>query len=316
MRTKKKNSLIGAVTVLATIFIISITASGIGNAAETQKVTLPNWGWSGDFLPVYLMKILLEQKLGGYAVNTVELSDVASAISTDSGETQVNLFLWFPNSLPALQKYLDKGSIVNLGPLCNDLPEGMFVPSYFAEKYGIRSIKDLNDPEVAKLLDFDNDGKGDWVGCDPGWACAPKNDEVIAAYGLDKLFQQKVGGSHLLKAAVVAKLKKKEPVVMFNFWPNDIFIEYPRGDVFTKLEDPLKLYTVCYVPKLVNKKWLDENPKAGDLLRQMKITGEDVMWFMKQVQENGDDPATLEALAQEWIDQNEDTVDGWINAID
>ncbi|MBT4287699.1 MAG: hypothetical protein HOD92_10205, partial [Deltaproteobacteria bacterium] len=87
------------------IFVLLITFPALGFAKSSKHVVIPNWGWSGDFPPIYITKVLLEDQLG-YTIEILELSDVASAIALDSGEIQLNMFLWFPNSEPVMKKYL------------------------------------------------------------------------------------------------------------------------------------------------------------------------------------------------------------------
>jgi glycine betaine/proline transport system substrate-binding protein len=296
------------------VIALFITSPTSGFAKGPKHVVMPNWGWSADFLAIYITKVLLEGELG-YTLEAVELSDAASCVATGTGEVQLNMFLWFPNSEPAMKKYLDAGTAVNLGVLYGDLQEGEFVSKWVSEKYGIKSLYDLDNPEYAKLFDDDGDGFGDLYGCDPGWMCAKINDKLLAGYGLDKLYKQVVGSMHLLKAATIGRLLSHKPVLMHNFYPNDIFIDYPIEEYFVFLEDPLEFYSRSYVPKLANKKWVDANPKAAELVRQMKITGEDVMWAMRKIRKLGDDPKVLEGLAREWIKEHQSTVDSWLKAI-
>jgi len=67
--------------------------------------------------------------------------------------------------------------------------------------------------------------------------------------------------------------------------------------------------------KFGNKKWMAENPKATALVRQVKMTPEDIMWMMGQVREKGDDDQVLTALAKEWMAKNQAAVDSWIEEI-
>lgn len=81
------------------------------------------------------------------------------------------------------------------------------------------------------------------------------------------------------------------------------------------LDDPQGYWFTSYVEKFANADWVAENPKAAELVRQVEMTTEDVMWSMKQVRDKGDDPDTLEAMAREWIANNQATVDSWVAAI-
>ena len=44
-------------------------------------------------------------------------------------------------------------------------------------------------------------------------------------------------------------LVSKEPVLMHNFYPNDIFMDYPIAEHFVFLKDPLEFYKRSYVLK-------------------------------------------------------------------
>jgi len=303
--------LVGCLLIAFAIFVVPAT----GMTKSAKHIRFPVGGWSGDFLPPYIVQVVLGDELG-YTVEVLQISDVASAVALSRGEIELNFFLWFPNSEPAVKPFFENGSVVDLGVLYGDLPQGFFVSKREAQQYGIRSIPDLNNPELVKLFDDDGDGKGDLLGCPAEWACARLNDETLDLYGLDKLYEQKMGSARLLTAAIIGKMEKNEPVLMSNFWPNDIFIHYPRGEAFVYLEDPKKFWGFAHVPKLANAKWVAENPKAVELLRAMKISGEDIMWMMGQVEEKGDDPATLEALAREWVSKNKALVDSWLEAIE
>ena len=129
-------------TLLVSFVVIAlfITSPASGFAKGPKHIVMPNWGWSADFLAIYITKVLLEGELG-YTLEVVELSDVASCVALGTGEIQLNMFLWFPNSEPSMKKYLDDGTAVNLGVLYGDLPEGEFVSKWVSEKYGIKSIK-------------------------------------------------------------------------------------------------------------------------------------------------------------------------------
>ena len=83
--------------------------------------------------------------------------------------------------------------------------QAIYIPKWVYDKEGIHSVNDLGKPEVAKMFDIDNDGKGDMLGCDPGWACAADTDRFIKEYALDKLYVQMVGDSNFLTSAFVAR---------------------------------------------------------------------------------------------------------------
>jgi len=45
------------------------------------------------------------------------------------------------------------------------------------------------------------------------------------------------------------------------------------------------------------------------------MTGADVGWSMAEIEERGDDPATLEAIAREWMADNQAEIDSWLEEV-
>ena len=300
---------------LALLMVISLflSLSPVGNAAETKHVKFSVSMWSGDWLPTYVPKILLEDNLG-YTTEVLSLSIPAGMAAIAAGEVEVTTIVWMPNNQPLVDKYLGQ-TIEDLGTIYPECLQAIFIPKWVSQQYGIKSISDLDNPQFAKMFDIDNDGKGDWLGCDPGWLCAKLNDQCIALYGLDKLYVQMMGEEHFLLAAMAGRMKKHEPVLISQFYPHVMFIDYPKDESMVVLDDPKHFWFTAHVQKFGNKKWIAGNPKAAELIRQVKMTAEDVMWMMKETRAKGDKPATLEAIAREWITKNKASVDSWLAKI-
>ena len=70
--------------------------------------------------------------------------------------------------------YENAGGAAKLTIMNEPLFDNM-VQAYFVDKKsydaGVKSIEDLKKPENMKRFDFNNDGKADLVGCNPGWGC-------------------------------------------------------------------------------------------------------------------------------------------------
>ena len=147
-----------------------------GCAPEAPKhVKFTSSNWIGDWLVVYVPKILVEDELG-YTSEIVNVSVPAMWAALGANEINVTTIPWLPNQENFKKEYADR--VEYLGVMYPDAPQGVFVPKWMYDQ-GIRAVSDLNDPELAKQFDIDGDGKGDWLGCDPGWACAQQNDEFI-----------------------------------------------------------------------------------------------------------------------------------------
>ncbi len=296
------------VLILITSMIVTTPAKG-----GEKSIVFAADSWIGTWLAIYLPKVLMEDKLG-YKTKVVNLSIAATFAAIASGEATIWVGSWIPNQHRYFDKYFDK--IEQLGLSYQGCTQAIYVPKWVYDEKGIRSVNDLHKPGVAKMFDIDNDGKGDMLGCDPGWACAADTDRFIKEYALDKRYVQMVGNQHFLTAAFFGRMKKKEPVLMYQFYPHQMFLEYKVGKDLMALEDPKRFWTSAYVAKFANRKWNRENPKGAALLRQVILTTDDILWNMDYVLKNGDKPDTLEAMAREWIAANKATVDLWLQAIE
>ena len=310
--SKRKWFALALVLLLAIVLVMSLIPAGCAPEAP-KHVKFTSSNWIGDWLVVYVPKILVEDELG-YTSEIVNVSVPAMWAALGANEINVTTIPWLPNQENFKKEYADR--VEYLGVMYPDAPQGVFVPKWMYDQ-GIRAVSDLNDPELAKQFDIDGDGKGDWLGCDPGWACAQQNDEFIEMYGLQDLYTQMVGDAHLLTAAFEGRMRENKPVMMYQFYPHQMFIDYPIGEAVMMLDDPMgydKWFT-AQIEKFASKQWIAENPEATKLLRAIQVTTDDVMWSMEYIREKGDDPATLDAHAREWMAANKATVDSWLEAI-
>jgi glycine betaine/proline transport system substrate-binding protein len=188
--------------------------------------------------------------------------------------------------------------------------------TYVSEQYGITSVEQLDNEEFVELFDVDDDGVGDVLGCDAAWKCAAINDEMIADYGLEGMYEQKYGAEAMMTVAIEGHMKKSEPVLFYFYTPHPIFVKFPIGESVTILEDPLGSWgELATIRKFGNKEWVEANPKAAELVRQIKMTQDDVGWSMAEIEARGDDVETLTAIAREWMAANQAAVDSWVAAV-
>lgn len=281
---------------------------------EKQKVTFFVSFWSGDWLPTYVPKILLEEKLG-YQVKIVNISDAAGFAAMANGEITFTATIWMPNNSPRVNKFLGK-TVAGLGTVYGDCYQTAFIPKWVSEKYGIKKMSDLNNPDFADLFDIDMDKKGDWLGCDPAWICAKMNDECISLYGLDKLFVQMMGEEHFLTAVTKGRMKTKEPILVSQFYPHIMFLDYPINESMVALEDDKNFWPKMTVEKYANKAWAENNPQAANLLKEIKMTPQDIMWSMEYIRTHGDSPDALERMTREWLAGHQKEVNLWLSTVD
>lgn len=296
-------------SLLALILVLSLVVPG---CAEKEKhVVFGTGAWSGDLLPIYPVKILLEEEFG-YTTEIVDLAVAATWAAMAAGEVDLWMGSWQPNQEDLKEKYA--ATTEELGLIYGDCLQGWMVPTWVSEQYGITSVGDLKDPEIARMFDDDGDDIGDIMGCDAAWKCAAVTDEEIAGYELTGMYEQKYGAEAMMLAAIEGKMKKNEPVLFYMYTPNPFFVRFPAGESVVWLDDPKDFWPVANVYTFGNKDWIKENPKAAKLCGLIEMTEDDVGWSMAEIEARGDDQATLEAIAREWIAAHQSEVDSWVEA--
>jgi glycine betaine/proline transport system substrate-binding protein len=284
-----------------------------GDSGEKNKAVFFVSFWSGDWLPTMVPKILLEENLG-YEIKIETLSVPVGFAAISKGEVSATVITWMPNNEPLVSKYLGN-TMVDLGVMYPDCFQTLFIPTWVSQQYNIKKLSDLNNPAFSELFDIDMDKKGDWLGCDPAWICAKMNDQCIALYGLEKLYVQMMGEEHMLTAVIKGRMETHKPVLVSQFYPHIMFLDYPIGESMIALEDSKNFWPMMHVNKYANKTWAVKNPKAVALIKAISMTANDIMWSMKYLKENGDTHEVLEAMSRQWLEKHRTDVDSWLDSI-
>ncbi len=214
-------------------------------------------------------------------------------------------------------------------------------------------MADLEDPEVAAIFDQDGDGVADLTGCNDGWGCNATIDLHVngcegddcpeaAEGGFDGLawgenVNQVVGQYSALMADVVARVERGEPVLFYTWTPNWTVDVLKPGEDVVWLESPEVPWEegqtaaeglegcvtdecqMGWVPNdiriVAHNEFLDANPAAAELFAQVEIPLEDIAAQNAEMNAADSYPeAEIATDASEWIENNRDLVDEWLQA--
>ena len=147
-------------------------------------------GWTGTYLPSYVLKVILEDELG-YTVEIADIGAIPAAFeSVASGRTYMFASAWFPARDSTFAKY---SNLVKLGQVYGgkgkDAYEGWMVSADIAKRYNLTHVRDLKDREVARALDTDGNGKGNLIGAPSDYVAAKRIPELLQDYGLTDLYE-------------------------------------------------------------------------------------------------------------------------------
>lgn len=304
---------------------LMLAATG-ANAQE--KVTLSDLNWNGAQAIGHVLSAIIEDQMGGEAEIVQGMNQAAVIMAgMDKGDGSIDVFtdLWMPNQQALWDEYVEGNQTVDV----NEPYKGtsnIYVPAYMADK--VKSIEDLNNPEIAAMFDTDGDGKGEYWAGDVTWASTKRWQIKFKSYGLDGLWEPNIVSADTFKAGLEAAYASSKPQLFYYWTPEALHVKYD----LVALEEPAR-YDGCEDVNLDAENWLEvsefdcviaandvyvafskslyeRNPAVANMLKRVKFTGDEINQWIVEMFENKRDPREV---AEEWIAENQDVVNSWIN---
>ena len=293
--------------------------------------------WTGGIITCEVAVGILEREMGYKVKQTVFPSGTGLWEAIAAGELDFACESWpsyaeaddvmFNEDLiydgKVVKSYKGDGTVDLLGTTGIVGMSDYWIPRYAAEKFGIKTWKDLNKHKK-EFATIETGGKGRLIGCPvAGWNC--HDQKRLDLLGID--FQADELGT---EAAAVAEAKaaymRNEPFLLYLWSPHWFFGEFDMvgvglpdyatcaGDTFTEANNwktcgtdgwPAtgwdKDYTMNYMnPEVMSK---PENADAVAFFKKMKFANTDQAKMLVRV---GDDGLSVEEAVQEWKDSSSD----------
>ncbi|MGB1239118.1 MAG: glycine betaine ABC transporter substrate-binding protein [Pseudomonadales bacterium] len=319
----KKNNLS---TLLATTLFTSALTTGSALAAD---VVIGEPNWPSAKVTAHVLKEVIEQELGLEAdVSPGNNAVIFKAMDRGKGDIDVHPEAWMPNQKSLIDKYTAKGSVTLSGHPYN-VVQGYCISRETSEKYGIKSIYDLADPDNAALFDSDGDGRGEvWIGA-TGWGSTPVEKVRARDYGFAEFFELQELDETLAMSKLDSALKKNQPFVSYCYAPHHIFklydlvvLEEPAYDeskwtMVKPTDDPdwmnKSSVGTAWDDAKVHVAWSsalsERSPEIARLLKNVRLESSDISaWIYALAVEKQD--AT--AYAKKWVAQNPTKVQQWL----
>jgi glycine betaine/proline transport system substrate-binding protein len=218
--------------------------------------------------------------------------------------------------------------------------QGYLVDKKSADELGITNLEDFKNEEIASAFDADGDGKADMVACPPGWGCELVIEHQMDAYGLRDSINTIKASYSASMADAVARYQQGEPILFYTWTPNwtvgqlkpgedVVWIEVPEPDlpeaqeqfedatvvegVTGCVEDPCEMgWPANDIRPVVNSAFLEENPAAAKLFEVIEIPLDDIFAQNAKMFEGEDSEEDLARHADEWIADNREQFDQWL----
>jgi glycine betaine/proline transport system substrate-binding protein len=223
--------------------------------------------------------------------------------------------------------------LAQVGVLTPAVLQGYQIDKKTAEEYNITSLEQLKDPDIAQLFDTDGNGKANLTGCDPGWGCELVIEHHLDAYGLGDTVEHEQGKYSALIADTLVRYQEGEPVFFYTWTPywvggvlkpgeETIWLEVPYTDLPEKQGEVSETDTTANGKNLgfvvdririaANKEFLEANPAAEKLFEVVEIPIDDINAQNMLIQEGEDTPEDIERHVNEWISDNQELFDSWV----
>jgi glycine betaine/proline transport system substrate-binding protein len=340
------------VTTACALAIAGVTACGSGDQAtdtgtegETTEETaaagdLPGEGTSvvpgyavlEELFQTEIVNIGLERL--GYTIDSPkELEYATLHVDTANGGITYTAAHWETLHEEFFVNSGGDDALERTGTYIANVLQGYKIDTATAEEYGITSLEQLQDPEIAALFDTDGDGKANLTGCNPGWGCELVIEHQLDEYGLRDTVQHEQGQYFALIADTITRYEQGEPILFYTWTPLWVSGVLTEGEDVTWLEVPYTSlpeaqaqvteeetsaegknlgFAVDQQVILANQEFVDANPAAEKFFELVEVPIGDVSAQNQLMQDGEDTPEQIRAHAEAWVADNQEQFDGWI----
>jgi len=214
-----------------------------------------------------------------------------------------------------------------LKPLIENALQGYLIDKATSTSNNISSLKQLADPEIAKLFDTNGNGKANLVGCPRGWACRGVIESHLDDYNLRATVEQDSYEYNASIERTIQRYEADEPVLYFTWtplWVSSVLI--PDQDVIWLDVPPLSPqqnesvvngtnlgFEINQIQILANRNFLREHPDIDRWFELVSIPITDVSLQNQRMRDGENTPADIRRHAEEWIQNNQGTFDSWLD---
>lgn len=278
-------------TILALAVVLAAGCSA-GSGGGKKTIKLAYVAWDSEIASTNVVKEVLQSRLG-YEVEMLQVDAGPMFAGIADGSADAMVAAWLPGTHASYWEQY-QSDIEDLGPNMTGTKIGLIVPAYME----IQSIEDLKSADTAKAVN------NQIIGIEPGAGIMMASEKALQEYDLKEITLVESSS-----AAMAQELQKaydnKQPIVVTGWTPHWMFAKME----LKYLEDPKGVYGGDeQIHTIVRKGLKDDMKDAYTFLDQFEWTPDDMAGVMVAIQE-GKSP---EDAAKEWVENNADKVNAWV----
>lgn len=286
-------------------------------------------------VPVSWVFVELLEELGFEVRNPISLSNPVAYLAIAEGDAHYWPNGWFPLHDPQLPEGFEDAATL-FDPHCPACGiQGYLVNTEAIEEFAITGIDDFTRDEVKAAFDATGDGKADLFGCPPGWGCHEGINAMLDTFELRDHINHVDAGYAANFAEALSRIQSGEPALYYTWGPSAWLLALVPGEevmwinapgiledeaeraegVTGAVTDPIEMgFVAADIRVAANNAFLDDNPAAAELFRQVRLPLEWISEVDSAMDEQDLTDDEVRPLAAEWIAANRDTVDAWLDA--
>ncbi|GEN56498.1 hypothetical protein GCM10012290_12400 [Halolactibacillus alkaliphilus] len=260
-----------------------------GNLGE-KDIELVYVEWDSEIASTNVIAQVLEEK--GYNVNIRGIDNAIMWQAVANGDADGMVAAWLPATHGDLYEE-HKDNLVGLGPNLEGAQVGLVVPEYMEDVHSI-----------ADLADFTDEFGGTITGIEPGAGVVQAAEQSLEDYNLED-WTVATSSSGAMATVLGQAYGNEEPIVVTGWTPHWKFAAYD----LKYLEDPEGSFGGAEtIETFVRQGFEEDSPAAYEILDNFFWEPIDMETVMLEVT----DGATPEEAAANWIENNREKVDAWL----
>lgn len=291
------------------------------NQSIAKNIKIPLHIWSSQLVGAEIIGTLFEEV--GEDVEYIPFDSQEVYNSLCKGEVDIVHEVWEGAFGEYFELEVSKECVIDIAQHTAKVREGWWYPLYVKEICpGLPNWKALDD--CAKSFSLDESGTGNFIAGPDLW----QKKDIDRINALDMNFKViKKNSADEIWAELARAIKKKKPIVVFNWTPNYIeslysgeFVEFPEYEPQC-LEDETwginkeSLYDCGnplngYIKIGINKNFKKNFPKAYEVIKKVSFTNMDIAQMGKFVDVDG---MSVSKAAEFWLDANQYKWKDWID---